>query len=326
MPQIFSEDIAQTKNILKRYGSDSLSYFHLQEKRRYFTSPSGKSFISFKLHNKVAIISSDPVGPKYEIEKLTKSFLSFLKTWGMKPCFIGTSQEYSLILRGLNFYVHKIGEEAIIDLESFDNELLKKKVRRAVRHIEELNVDFFIASPSQLTPLLYDQIFAVSKEWLTKKGKKERGFSMTLGRVPNLSDEDCKIALAVKEGNVLGFLSFTPIYKNESYSLDFTRNRKFSPNGLNEFLIVKSLKYFKENNIKKVSLNFVTFVDTSGMRKSSKNTIVKLIFKLFGKVYNSKNIQKFNQKFHPEWISRHIAYYSRRNITQYITAVLKMER
>ena len=312
--------------LLKLYGSDSLSYFHLQESRRYYFSPSGNSFLSYRIYNKIAIVGGDPLGLSSEITTLLISFITYLQLWSLSPCFVGLSGAYKPIVSTLGLKVSKIGEEAVLKLENFERNKLKKKVRRAVRHVEKLEVDIFFMSPKDLSPYLKCELEAVSSEWLKKNGKRgKRGFSMTLNRLPTQSDNDCQIAIAVKNNKVLGFLSFTPIYQKSGLSLDLSRQRTEAPNGLNEFLIIKSAEYFKKKSVSIISLNFAAFsniLESSGLIPEKIATFSK---KLLSAFYRSHNLRVFNEKFLPSWESRYVAYGTFLYVPLYILALARAD-
>ncbi|HEV2339676.1 MAG TPA: DUF2156 domain-containing protein [Patescibacteria group bacterium] len=311
--------------LLKNYGHDTLSYFHLQDERKYFFSPSGKSFLSFKVLNKVAVVATDPVGEPSELPLLFSSFLQYTTTWKLTPCFIGLSFAHTSFLEQSGLRITKIGEEAILSLHSFDRETLKKKVKRAVRHIEERGVDIFFFSPSNLPVSLREQIERVSQAWIQGKGGREKGFSMTLRRFPNARDTDCKIVVALKENIVLGYLCFAPAYRTATVSLDQARRRKDAPNGLNEFLIVKSAEYFKSHGIKKVSLNFATFSNIA-QRSRPGFTIRVTMWKVLEKMYKCNSLRLFCEKFSPTWESRYVAYPTLKHLPLYMLAILRAER
>ncbi|MBI5123430.1 DUF2156 domain-containing protein [Candidatus Roizmanbacteria bacterium] len=220
----------------------------------------------------------------------------------------------------------KIGEEAILNLETFDKNKLKKKVRRAERHIENLNIEVFFCNPQTLPKIFYNDIYKLSKNWLIHKGKKEKGFSMTLGRIPNELDKDCQFAIAIQNNAIIGFLSFTPVYAKNMLSLDISRRIAGSPNGLTEFLIIKAAEYFKQKGVKKISLNFATFVGMITSKTSLKHKVIHLTSQVLKKLYRVDSIHEFNQKFLPIWESRYVAYFSKINFPLYLLAVLRAER
>lgn len=308
--------------LLKNYGHDTLSYFHLQYERRYFFSPSGKSFLSFKVLNKVAIVAADPVGEPSEFTNLFTSFMQYAKAWKLTPCFVGLSCSYIPILKNHGFKTTKIGEEAIINLNSFNKELLKKKVKRAVKHIEKQGIEIFFFSPQNIPTSVQLQIEEISRRWIKNKGGREKGFSMTLKRLPNKFDTDCIFAVAMKDSVVEGYLCYVPIYKSAILSLDQARRKHDAPNGLNEFLIIKSAEYFKDKGIKKVSLNFATFSNIL----EKKSTLKANLYTVLEKIYKCNSLRTFNEKFSPSWEDRYIAYATIKHIPLYLLAILRAER
>lgn len=311
--------------LLKNYGEDTLSYFHVQEERQYFFSPSGKSFVSFKIFNKVAVVATDPVGPVEELPQLLDSFLQYTTIWKLIPFFVGLSNTFTPLLRENGLRITKIGEEAILELPTFDRHVLKKKVKRAVRHLEERGIEIFFFNPTTLPLSVRNQIEDISNLWLKNKGGKEKGFSMTLKRIPNAFDKDCQIVVAMKEEIVLGYLCFVPAYQTQILSLDQARRRPDAPNGLNEFLIIKSAEYFKTQHIKKLSLNFATFsnITTSA---SSLYPIKMVLSNILGRVYQCHSLRTFNEKFLPRWESRYAAYATLKHMPLCTLALLRAER
>ncbi len=323
-------DLANTNRkkieyLLRLYGSDTLSYFHLQKERQYFFSPTNNSFLSYKIINNVVVIPGDPIGPKEERRLLVESFLQYISAWGFSPCFVGVSDEYVQILREQKMKITKMGEEAILDLQSFTTTKLKKKVRRAVHHVAQLKIDVFFCNSVTMPVPIRKQIEILSQEWVNKKGGKEKGFSMTLKRLPGVEDIDCEFAIAIKEGEVLGYLYFTPCYPSKSLSLDHIRSKRNSPNGLHEFLIIKSAEYFKANHIEKISLNFAAFANMTNS-SYTKLEIRKKILMLLMKVYKCDALKFFNNKFQPMWKDRYLAFPSLLQIPWYTWAILQAER
>ncbi len=319
---IINQNREKVANLLKIYGEDTLSYFHLQEDRNYFFSPSGKSFLSFKTLNGVAIVASDPVGEVSEFSTLISSFLAYTRSWKIKPCFISLSSNYLKILQTHGFKTSKIGEEAIINLDTFELQSLKKKVRRAVKHIESLDIEIFFYSPKNLPNFIKLQIEDISNNWLKKNGRKERGFSMTLRRLPNEFDTDCVFAVAVNDAKVEGYLCFVPVYKYSMLSLDHARRKDNAPNGLNEFLIIKSAEYFKSKGIKKISLNFAIFSNIL----AEKSILLANLNSILERLYKSHTLRTFNEKFAPTWETRYVAFASLRHMPLYLLAILRAER
>ena len=325
-PNKMVKNINAAQLLLENYGKDSLSYFTLHEKKLFFFSSTGQSFLSYTVERKIALVSGDPIGPVTDIHLLLKEFNYFIKGAGLKSCFLAINYD---TLQNLSAIGHKhlhIGKEAIITLSSFDKNLLKKKVRRAERHILNQGIVCRIFNRKSIPQHYLNQLHIIAEEWLKEKGGKEKRFTMTLGRIPMSSDPNCEIVLALQNDNVIGYLTFVPVYASNSLSLDASRKYRNVPNGLTEFLLIQSLEHFKKNGIRTVSLNFATFyLSKSDIHQSSYKILVTHFYKVLSLIYKTNTLYKFNNKFLPSWKDRYIVFEKRRYLPNYLFAVAKTE-
>ncbi len=312
--------------LLEKYGVDSLSYFSLHEKKKFFFSSTGKSFLAYTVEGKVALVSGDPIGPPEDISPLLKEFHYFTKGAKYSSCFVGITQSMLPRLMQQGHKTLPIGNEAEILLPFFNKNLLKKKVRRAERYILRFGITCKIYKRSSIPAEYLNQLERVSEEWLKGKGKKEKGYCMTLGRFPQQLDADCEIVLALKNHNVLGYLTLVPVYASKSLSLDAMRIKRNTPNGLTEFLLMQAFEYFKNRNINTISLNFTTFYQQPQIRSKNLHALfVAVLFKGLCYLYKTHSLYRFNNKFFPQWRERYIAYEKRRFIPYYLYAIVKTE-
>lgn len=295
--------------LLKQYGTDSLSYFALQDKRKYFFSSTERSFLSYRQFGSILLIPANPTGPEEEISLLIEEFMDFVKVRKYIPCFIGVDSSYKSLLQKYNFKVTKIGEEAILSLNNFQKTALKKKVRRAERHLLSLGFQSEVYSRKNIPQQYLDQLQMVNQEWISMKRQQERGFSMTLRRLPHERDEDCQFILAIKDSVIYAYIAMVPIYAANGSSLDVMRRRKDVPNGIMEFLILQAINYYQEKNIHKLSLNFAVFRNSQANTKSSLlSHLRQLIESSLYKLFKSDNLYSFNSKFLPLWEDRFLAF------------------
>lgn len=256
--------------LLENYGKDSLSYFALHDKKLFFFSSTGQSFLSYTIIERIALVSGDPIGPAHEIPLLLKEFKFFVKGANLISCFLAVNNETLQNLLELGHEHMRIGKEAVISLTNFKKNLLKKKVRRAERYISNQGIECRIFKRKDIPAFYLDQLHMVSEEWLKEKGGKEKRYTMTLGRIPSELDPDCEIAIALQNERVIGYLTFVPVYATHGLSLDAARKIKDAPNGLIEFLLIQSFEHFKNHEIMTISLNFVTFhYSTNDLNKST---------------------------------------------------------
>jgi lysyl-tRNA synthetase class 2 len=220
----------------------------------------------------------------------------------------------------------KIGEEAVVILPSFDEGALKRKVRRAGRHIESLGIEARCYRVGNVPQTVRDQIEEVSRQWVGAKGGAEQGFSMTLGRLPRETDSDCELVVAMEGGHVWGYLSLVPVAGGLSWSLDAMRRRPESPNGLTEFLVLRAATMYRDRGCQTLSLNFATLADTQGELESRALAGTrKFLWENLSSVYQLKSLYQFNSKFNPTWHSRYLAYNEVLKIPKLAVAVAQCE-
>jgi phosphatidylglycerol lysyltransferase len=319
------DEFQHVKRLVRQYGSDTLSYFALQDGRSYFFDASGEAFLSYRLWGSVALVGADPIGRPDRIAPLVRSFLEFAGANGMEACFLGVDGRFAPTYDSVGYRLLKIGEEAIIDLTTFDAASLKRKVRRAARHIEELGIEATRYRAGEVPPEVRSQLEVISKDWLEAKGGQQ-GFSMTLGRLPRPDDSECELLVASRGDEVWGYLSLVPAQAGSAWSLDAMRRRADSPNGLTEFLVIRAAELYRAEGNAALSLNFATLSNT---KDDIDSRVVEgarhFLWEQLSSVYQLKTLYQFNEKFQPIWRSRYLAYSDLLKIPKLAVAIAQTE-
>jgi phosphatidylglycerol lysyltransferase len=271
-------------------------------------------------------VAGDPVGPAERIPSLIQSFREFARINGMALCFLAVGPRYLGLYVALGLRALKIGEEALISLPDFDRQTLKRKVRRAARHVADNGIRAVRYRHADLPEHLLRQIIEVDQEWVALKGGEERGFSMTLGRLPRVSDPDCEFMVALEGDHVWGYLVLVPVYQRQSWSLDAMRRRAMSPNGLMEFLVISACEEYRKRGYQELSLNFATLSNSEdNISSRALEGTRSFLFDHLSSFYQLKSLQQFNAKFGPSWRSRYMAYEGILNLPRLAFAVVQAE-
>lgn len=317
---------SRARELVELYAADTLAYFSLQDGRSYFFDDARSTFVSYRVWGNVALVAGDPVGPRECHRDLIVSFMQFAVANGLEPCFLGVSANTVHLYRSLGMGTLKVGEEAVIDLATFNVAALKRKVRRAARHVSEFGIAAMTYRRDEVPPHIMSQVRAISREWVRAKGGSERGFSMTLGRLPRAADKDCELIVAQKGDKVFGFLSLAPVYQGNAWSLDSMRRRPDSPNGLMEFLVIAAAETYAARGSCRLSLNFATLsnaandIDSKAIEETR-----RFLFDHLSSFYQLKSLYQFNEKFAPDWCSRYLAYRDVLKIPKLALAIAQSE-
>ncbi len=319
-------DRARAAEVVRRHGNDTLSYFSLRDTGCYVFNEDRTAFLSFKAWHGVAVVGADPIGPREALPDLIAGFLQRCRNQRLTPCFLGISGENLPTYRSLGLRVLKIGEECILRLPDFEVSRLRRKVRRAERHCLALGTGFRMCRSGELGRAEREAADCVSREWLHDKGGSEHGFSMTLGRFPRPEDEDVRVAFAIQDGRVSGFLTFVPVYGTRGWSLDMMRRRRDSPNGLTEFLILQSARVLQSEGWDFISLNFAALSNTKPVPEPKALTALRtLAFERLSWLFQLKSLYTFNDKFRPHWVTRYAAYRDLAKVPLITLAIIQAE-
>ena len=294
------------ERLVREHGHDSLAFFSLRRDKSYFFSPSGRSFLAYRVVNGCALVAGDPIGPPGDLPELFDSFRALARAQGWRLAVLGAGTELLPLYRRCGLRPIYLGDEAYVCPEEFSLEgRAIRKVRQSVHRLERAGYRVRFVRPEEVTPELRAELERVSHEW---RGRwPERGFTMAMDALFAYGDG----VLAIAEcgaGEVGGFLQLVPVPASGGYSLATMRRSKQTPNGLMEHLVVETIEWARQRGANEVSLNFAVFGeflrggDELGLpRRALRFGLRRLDF-----VFQIERLLCFNRKFFPSWRPRYI--------------------
>jgi len=303
----------RAREIVRRWGSDTLAYFALRDDKSYFFSADGQSLVAYAYVRGYAMVAADPIGPPDDLGEVLDEFLAFCDTEGWGVAFLAVREDATPVYRERGMHSLYLGDEAILHCREFSLEGGEMKaVREAANRVDRGHV-FDLIRETEATKALVNELNEISEEW--RAGAGERGFTMELGEEVEGRQEDFLLAIARErtegdgEGRVAGFLRFVPCYGDDpGYSLDLMRRRPDSENGLTEFLIANSALSLGASGVERLSLNFAAWGrlldDAEGMGIGGR--IQRRVAKALNPFFQIQSLRDFNEKFQPEWLPRSI--------------------
>ena len=340
-------DTYDTKAELTRlYGNHSLAFSGLAPENLHFLAPGEEGLVNYRLANKVAVVSGDPVCASASIERVTRCFLDYCAFRGWRVAFYQTNPDYLSTYRVLKLRSLKMGEEALIEPQTFtlDGPAMAN-VRISVRRAERDNVviQWYEGEPPME---VMGQLEQISDIWLKLKAGQhtsEMGFSTgrleelptTAKRADMLADISLlsgashrvsprvvtEVALT-SSGKPCAFVSFIPIYgslatrviapgnqpeiQNWGWALDLMRRTPDAPPGVIELLLVRAIERFRLCGAHSVSLGMAALADTMQEMNPRQRKLANFAIERLHLLENRHTLFNFKQKFHPRWESRYI--------------------
>lgn len=317
----------RARYLVERYGTDSLSYFALRTDKEWFGHRD--TLVAYRVHNGIALVSPDPVGPVSQRSDAWAAFREFADEHGWPVAVMGAGGDWLPVYGASGMHDLYIGDEAVVDVARFSLDgKQNKSLRQSVSRVRKAGYRVEMFDPSKLAPELQEQLRGLMTE--SRKGDVERGFSMTLGRAFESEDRGLLLAVAF-DGNdqPAAFCQYVPARAISGWSLDLMRRSELGdhPNGLTELVVVETIDHLRREGYQGLALNFATF--RAVLARESGDRFVHRVEKWFlERMSDSMQIESlwtFNEKFQPEWHPRYACYDSPEHLLAASIAVARAE-
>ena len=293
----------RARDVVRRSGMGTLDYFALRFDKEHFFHRDG--IVAYAVHSGVCLVSPDPIGPPEERAALWAAFRRFADDHGWAVAILGAGQDWLPVYHRSGMRDLYIGDEGVVDVRTLSLAGgTKKGLRQAVNRIAKYGYTITFHDPSRVGPDLADALRAVMVK--SRRGGAERGFSMTLGRLFDPLDEGLLLAVARDaEGQPV------PAPGIEGYSLDLMRRDTGEhPNGLFDFILVRTMERLKADGYCRLGLNFAmmraVMAGEAGDGISAK--LERWLLKRMSDSMQIESLWRFNAKFDPEWLPRYVVW------------------
>jgi lysylphosphatidylglycerol synthetase-like protein (DUF2156 family) len=318
--------MARAREVVRRYGAGTLDYFALRSDKEFFFW--GRSLVAYAVYGGVCLISPDPIGPVTEREETLRAFRRFADGRGWAVAVLGAGEDWLPLYRASGLHDLYVGDEAVVDCSRFTLEGGRHKgLRQAVNRIARHGYTVSFHDPGRLDPRTRAQLEAVMTR--SRRGDAERGFSMTLGRAFDPSDDGLLLAVVRgSEGEPVAFIQYVPAPGIDGYSLDLMRRDNGDhPNGLIDFAIVGTIAHLRDQGRQRLGLNFATMravlAGEAGEGRSQR--LQAWLLRRMSDSMQIESLWKFTAKYDPEWQPRYALYDSPEHALPAAIAVARAE-
>jgi lysyl-tRNA synthetase, class II len=323
------KDEQEIRGLLERHGHrDSLGYFTLRHDKSVIWSPTGKSCVGYRVVSGVMLASGDPIGDPEAWPGAIHAFLDEAASHAWAPAVMGCSELGAEVwCRESGLTALELGDEAVVEVADFSLQGRQmRNVRQMAARVCRQGYVAEIRRLSEVPPEEVERLVRQADSW--RGSPTERGFSMALGRVGGPGDGDCVIATATENGVLRGMLHFVP-WGSDGLSLDLMRRERTAQPGVNELLIVETIRAAQELGIKRVSLNFAVF--RSALARGERigaGPVLRAwrgVLLFASRWFQIESLYKFNAKFCPLWVPRFFVFSGTRDAPRVALAALEAE-
>lgn len=243
-----------------------------------------------------AVTAGDVISPAALSDAGLDQYLHQLRARHLRPAFVAVADPQPFRDRG--FATSEVADEAVLDLGAFS---LAGKPRAGIRHA--------VSSARRLgltvrayQPAHAPQLAEISHEWLRTKRGGEMGF--TLSRHADVLDQLADGAtdlwsVAGPDGTVWAWCTWRHYRNGDARVIDVMRRRPDAPNPAMDFLLATTLENYRDAGVTLASLASLASVPRSHGE-------------LGERIYPTRSLRSYKQKFAPRWEPRWLAVPKRR--------------
>lgn len=316
----------RARGLVAKHGSGTLDYFALRHDKQHFFD--GETLITYAVYGGVCLVSPDPIGPERERERAWARFRRFADARSWTIAVLGAGEDWLPTYQAAGMHEMYVGDEAIVDVSSFDLHGGRSKgLRQAVNRIARNGYTMTFHDPRACDADLAEALRDVMTK--SRRGGKERGFSMTLGRLFDPEDDELLIAIAHgPDGAPVAFCQYVPAPAIDGYSLDLMRRDDGQhPNGLVDFIVVSTIQHLRDEGRGGLGLNFATMraVLAGEGDPCTTQRLARWAVKRMSGSMQIESLWRFNAKFHPRWLARYVVYDAPEHLPAVAVAIARAE-
>jgi len=319
------EELYKAKLLVEKYGNSGLDYFKTYYDKLIFAPSDINAFIAYRIAGNFAVVLENPVAENPEnLKKCVLSFDKFCYENGFKNIFYRVPEESLTLYREISKKSLFLGQEGIVNLNTFTLEGGKNKaLRNAINKV----IDEGFKSSIHIPPIkdgLLQKLKAVSGEWLHSTNRDEIIFSQGMFRWNELKNQTI-ITVENSEEKVIAFLNIIPDFSPGECTYDLIRKTEDSPHGVLDFILVELFRYMKSQNYSKVNLGFAPMSGIDDPHTFPERTM-KFAYEKIRSFSHFKGSRNFKEKFFPSWYNKYLIYsqdYDLLQVPAILTKVIK---
>jgi phosphatidylglycerol lysyltransferase len=274
--------------------------------KRFLFSPSGDSLLMFGVRGRTWVALGSTIGRRDERLELLWRFRELADAHAARPGIYGLGAEELPDVVELGFSIQKVGETAVVPLESFNVEGRKRgNLRRAWRKAGEEGASFEVITGPEVLALM-PELQAISDEWLAHHAGGEKGFSM--GGFKPAYVAEFPVAVVRFHGQAVAFATLWTTAPRTSFSMDLMRYADDAPKNVMDYLFVELLEWGRAQGYQAFEFGMAPLAGLEDRPLAPiMSRVGRLLFERGEEIYNFQGVRKYKGKYDPLWQPRYIA-------------------
>jgi phosphatidylglycerol lysyltransferase len=317
-----SSEMEHAEQLLIEFGQSPMDFFKLGKDKSLFFSEVSEGFTAYRLANEFAIVLDEPVCEQGDKEELVQEFDQYCYANGLKAIYYRVDENSLVHFSSLRKQKITIGQEAVLELETFKLEGKdRKSLRNGLNAIQKKGFTSEVLKAPQEKAII-DELRLISNEWLKEFDKKEMVFSQGMFDENELIMQDI-IVLKNEQNNIVAFLNIIPDYAKDECTYDMIRKSLDAPGGSMDALIVELIAYAKAKKYVYLNLGMVPMTGL-GATDSPAEKIMKFASTRLGNFKHYHSLRDFKEKYATFWENKYLIFDNDFDLLQLPIALVKV--
>ncbi|MGH8549317.1 MAG: bifunctional lysylphosphatidylglycerol flippase/synthetase MprF [Methylococcales bacterium] len=273
--------------------------------KRILFNHSETAFIMYQIQSKSWVVIGDPVGPKEEHRDLIWSFRGMCDRYGAWPVFYMVDKSELPYFNELELSIEKMGDEAVLPLESFSLEgALRTELLDVHTRVKKLGAHLEIVAGGDLDRIM-PELKAISDNWLKANKIDEMGFSRGFFDKYYIRNFPC--ALIKINNRIIAFAIIWTTPNREEMGLDLMRYHEDAPKPVMDFLMIETMLWGKTMQVRWFNFGIAPLPGLKNHPLAPLwHRIGLLMYRPSGAIDTIDEIRREEEKYNPIWRPKYI--------------------
>lgn len=299
-------DEAKLDRFFSDYGGHVLSHLGYLGDKRFLFSDDGKALVQFSTAGNRMVVLGDPQGEEASFEGLLSKLQKQADYYGYRCVFYQISGDKMSLYHDMGYTFFKLGEEAIVDLDTFTISGKKRAgLRSSFNRFNKNGYTFEVIHPP-FAESFWQELKSVSDAWLG--GKSEKQFSLGFFDRKYLSKAPVAVMRNENE-KVTAFMNIMPVYQDDTISIDLMRHLPDEPSGEIDVMFIHLFEWAREEGYRYFNLGMAPLSNVGNAKQSFLGErIAAAVFNNVRYLYGFQGLRDFKNKYYPQWSGKYLAY------------------
>jgi phosphatidylglycerol lysyltransferase len=316
---------ARARAITDKYGCGALLPFQLGEDKLVFSPPDADGLVVYGMAGRTVVVLGDLIGSPEASPQVFERFLTHCRRLDRVPVVYQASSAGRATFVEAGFRMFKVGEEAIVDLTTFDTTGCRRaNLRHTITRCRKDGVTFrwFAHGVPAEESALLDQLEAIDNTWRKTAGPA-MGFTISHFDRASMAWQPVSVAMGGL-GAALGFTTYRKTGVDGGWVLDLMRRDPSGPPGVVEACIAEAALAMRAAGAKTLSLGLAPLAGLDGANGPWEERFLANGGRMVHRWYDVNGLARFKNKFDPYWIPRYGAIRRRRDLIGFIIGLLRV--